>query len=161
MEIKIAEVQGLPGELLSLLDKPVVPYPLSQHKSNEVQAILCNQLAFQGSQLIGIDDLQSLGKIDLVVSQNRWLTNFVIDRYMMLIKPACEEKNVVVKTVSWEVFQRCKSCQVGQHLEKDEDTISLCDLILRPCNQPEVELWFLLAIFPKTKMVVVLDSLTG
>ena len=157
-------VQGLPDELLSLFDKPVVPYSLLQYKNNEVEAILCGQLAFEGSHLIGVDDLQCLGNNDLVilvVSDDRWLTNFIIDEYMMLIKSTCQEKSFVVKTVSWEVFQTCKSCQIAQHLEKDEDTFSLCDLILIPCNQPEVEHWFLRAVFPKKKMFVVLDSLTG
>ena len=92
-------VQGLPDELLSLFDKPVVPYSLPQYKSNEVQAILCGQLTFEGNQLQSIDDLQCLGNNDLVVSHDRWLTNFVIDEYMILIKSACQEKNVV-KTVS-------------------------------------------------------------
>ena len=96
-----------------------------------------------------------------MVSDDRWLTNFVIDEYMTLIKSTCQEKSFVVKTVSWEVFQTCKSCQIAQHLEKDEDTFSLCDLILIPCNQPEVEHWFLRAVFLKKKMFVVLDSLTG
>ena len=154
-------VQGLPDGLLSLFDKPVVAYSLPQYKSNEVQAILCGQLAFEGSHLISIDDLQCLGNNDLVESHDWWLTNFVIDEYLGLIKSACQENNVEVKTVSWEIFQTCKSCQIAQHLEKDEHSVSSCDLILIPCNQPEVEHWFLLAVFPKKKIVVILDSLTS
>ena len=121
-------VQGLPDELLSLFDKPVVPYSLLQYKNNEVEAILCGQLAFEGSHLIGVDDLQCLGNNDLVilvVSDDRWLTNFVIDEYMMLIKSTCQEKSFVVKLFHGRSFKHAKAVKLPSILRKMK-THSLC-----------------------------------
>ena len=146
----------MPDELLSLFKK--IPFCLPHYINTQVEAILKGQIVFRGSNLISMTDLQTLvGTLD---PQDKWLTNFVIDEYLKLIQSASQEKDVKVKTVSWEIFEKCESSLVVKQLQQDASPITQ-DLIVIPCNTIHSEHWFLLAALPKKKVVIVLDSLAG
>ena len=70
---------------------------------------------------------------------------------------ASQEKDVKVKTVSWEIFEKCESSLVVKQLQQDASPITQ-DLIVIPCNTIHSEHWFLPAALPKKKVVIVLDS---
>lgn len=104
-----------------------------------------------------MNDLQSLigNSVNL---QDKWLTNFVIDDYISLIQSASHDKDVKVQTVPWEIFEKGKSSLVAKHLQQDNESPFTQDLILVPCNPIHSEHWFLLAVLPKKKSVIILDS---
>ena len=148
--------QGIPDELYSLFEK--TPTCLPQYISTQVQAILKGQITFCGSNLIAMADMQSLvGNLD---TKDKWLINFVIDEYFKLIQSASQEKGIKVKTLPWEIFNKCESSLVAKHLQKDEFPF-IQDLIAVPYNPTHSDHWFLLAALPKKKIVIVLDSLAG
>ena len=96
--------QGIPDEFLSLFSKNL-PFSLPYYLSTQVQAIMKGLVVFSGCKLISLNDLQRLvGNEDN--PQGKWLTNFVIDEYFKLIQSASEGKNVKVKTLSWEIFEK-------------------------------------------------------
>jgi len=112
-------------------------------------------IVFSGSKLISLNDLQSLVGNENN-PQDKWLTNFVIDEYLKLIQSASEGKNVKVKTLSWEIFEKGQTLLVARCLQQDESPF-IQDLILLPCNTTHSKHWFLIVVLPK-KMVIALDS---
>jgi len=52
--------------------------------------------------------------------QDKWLTNFVIDEYFKVIQSASEGKNLKVKTLSWEIFEKGQDLLVARHLQQGE-----------------------------------------
>lgn len=150
--------QGIPDELLSLFTKNL-SFSLPYYLSTQVQAIMQGLIVFSGSKLISLNDLQSLvGNEDN--PQDKWLTNFVIDEYFKLIQSASEGKNVKVKPLSWEIFEKGQTLLVARHLQQDESPF-IQDLILLPCNTTHSKHWFLVVVLPKKKMVIALDSVAG
>lgn len=150
--------QGIPDELLSLFTKNL-SFSLPYYLSTQVQAIMKGLIVFSGSKLISLNDLQSLvGNEDN--PQDKWLTNFVIDEYFKLIQSASEGKNVKVKPLSWEIFEKGQTLLVARHLQQDESPF-IQDLILLPCNPTHSKHWFLVVVLPKKKMVIALDSVAG
>ena len=101
--------QGLCNELQPLF-KIKLPFFLPHYMGTQVDAILKGLIAFHGScNLISMDDLQSLvGNSDTGNTKDKWLTNFVTDEYFKLIQSAGQDKDVKVKTVSWELLKRAR-----------------------------------------------------
>lgn len=144
---------GIPEYLSNLLNQPPVEYPLPQYKINEVEAVLSNLIKFRGSVLIDPGDLKTLTNIHAINSQDKWLTNFVIDEYMNLIQSA---SHLRVKAMQWEIFEKSKTCLIAKDFQKSEfDTL---DLIVIPCNKRNIEHWSLLVVLPKKSIAAVLDS---
>ena len=106
---------------------------------------------------MNLDDLQSLfgnfGK-----QEDNWLSNFVIDEYLSLIQSSVSTK-INVLTLSWELFEKGKIDTMANYLTKKNALNQ--DLILIACDPVHSCHWYLLAVFPKEKLVVVLDSLVG
>ena len=109
--------------------------------------------------MIQNDDLNGLlgrGK----KSQDKWLSNFIIDEYLRLIQVTCAANNsLAVETLPWELFERAVGSLPVHRLLKGRNPLLLQDVVLVPCNTPESEHWTLLAVLPKEKSVVVLDSM--
>ena len=86
--------------------------------------------------------------------------NFIIDEYLRLIQVSCATNNsLVVETLPWELFERAVGSLPVHRLLKGRNPLLLQDVVLVPCNTPESEHWTLLAVLPKEKSVVVLDSI--
>ena len=140
----------LPSEISQKLSK-VVTFSLPQYKKPLLEAILLNDVAFGGSSLINLNDLMELsgrGKKDT----DKWLSNFVIDGYLKIIST---QASLVVKTLPWEKFEKCSVGEIARELS---DGFDESDLILVPCNQTLSEHWFLVAMYPKLRFIVALDS---
>jgi hypothetical protein len=146
---------GLPDEVAQILSKEVM-FSLPQHYSIIVDAILSYEVPFGGNPLISVQDLKELsGKGEKAT--DKWLTNFVIDEYLKIISTQSSSK---VKALPWEKFARCSEESVARELE-DGCGFENLDLILVPCNSSGSNHWFLVAVFPKLKIVVALDSLSS
>ncbi|CAH3183796.1 unnamed protein product [Porites lobata] len=92
--------------------------------------------------------------------QHKWLSNFIIDEYLRLIQVTCAANNsLAVETLPWELFERAVGSLPVHRLLKGRNPLLLQDVVLVPCNTPESEHWTLLAVLPKEKSVVVLDSM--
>ena len=74
---------------------------------------------------------------------------------MNLIKSFSDIK---VMAVSWEKFERNTSHAVAKHLKDEVSALSICDLVIIPCNKPNIEHWSLLVVLLKCKIAAVLDS---
>ena len=124
---------------------------------SRVDSIMSGLTSFGGGSLINLNDLQSLfGNFEK--QEDNWLSNFVIDEYLSLIQSSVSTKmNVLI--LSWELFEKRKIDTIANYLTKKNALNQ--DLILIPCNPVHLSHWYLLAVFPKEKLVVVLDSLVG
>ena len=72
----------------------------------------------------------------------------------------CAANNsLAVETLPWELFERAVGSLPVHRLLKGRNPLLLQDVVLVPCNTPESEHWTLLAVLPKEKSVVVLDSM--
>ncbi|CAH3182897.1 unnamed protein product [Porites lobata] len=92
--------------------------------------------------------------------QDKWLSSFIIDEYLRLIQVTCAANNsLAVETLPWELFERAVGSLPVHRLLKGRNPLLLQDVVLVPCNTPESEHWTLLAVLPKQKSVVVLDSM--
>lgn len=151
--------QGIPDELLVLF-KASTPFSLPHYISTQVDAVMNGLIPFSGSSLISVNHLQGLIG-NSTHPQGKWLSNFVIDEYMNLIKSASDDKGVKVKTLSWETFERGESSVSAEALTQDKESPFMQDVILVPCNPIRSDHWFLLAVLPKKKLVLVLDSKAG
>ena len=73
----------------------------------------------------------------------------------------CAANNsLAVETLPWELmFERAVGSLPVHRLLKGRNPLLLQDVVLVPCNTPASEHWTLLAVLPKDKSVVVLDSM--
>ena len=64
-----------------------------------------------------------------------------------------------IKTLSWETFEKGVGIVPSNRIVEDAKELLLQDAVLVPCNEPKCEHWTLLAVLPKKKLVMYLDSL--
>lgn len=128
------------------------------YMTTQVDAIVSGLITFCGSNLINENDIQGLiGNHQ--IAQDNWLSNFVIDNYLELVKLQCADKGIKVQTIKFEIFEKGSI----PFIVKKIDSCKLLeqDLILVPCNPTGSDHWFLLAVLPKKKCVLALDSLVA
>ncbi|PFX27318.1 Sentrin-specific protease 1 [Stylophora pistillata] len=128
------------------------PYNVPLHTSCLVDGILSGHIKFQGNGIIDDHDQKSLigGHRN---SKEKYLTNFVIDEYLSILKATSKK----VSVISWEVFHKF----VIKRIFAEKENLLTQDLILVPCNSTNTEHWYLLGVFPQTKVIAVLDSMAG
>lgn len=85
----------------------------------------------------------------------------VIEAYLHLIASTSISKGVKVEILEWEVFEKGFSKGAVKELLKGKAPLMEQDCILIPCNSGRSEHWFLLAVLPKEKQMLVLDSMAG
>lgn len=96
--------ERLPDEFCNLL-KQQNPMQLPYYMSTKVDAIVAGLNPFCGSALINESDIQ--GRIgNHVIPEQNCLSNFVIDGYLDLKKLSCNDKEVTVQTMKWELFEK-------------------------------------------------------
>lgn len=107
---------------------------------------------FKGRGIINKHDLDSLvgGHTN---SKDNYLTNFVIDEYLQILKATRED----VSVISWEIFERF----VVKKLLAEKENLLKQEIILVPCNSINSEHWFLTVVLPQEKLIAVLDSMPG
>ena len=147
---------GLPPHVRHKLDTCSIlsSYNLPLHSSCLVDGILSGHIKFQGNGIIDDNDLKSLtgGHAN---SEENYLTNFVIDEYLTILKATCTAKKVSV--ISWEVFEKCSV----KRIFAEKENLLKQELIIVPCNPANSAHWYLLVAFLQIRVIAVLDSLAG
>ena len=125
-----------------------------------VNAVLDDTIKFQGVSLISSEDLLALHGVPFPNDpRENWLSNFVIDEYLSLLRSECPKNGTSVETLLWEIFDKGVGNVSAKTLLKGKEELLLKDAILVPCSDPKEKHWVLLAVFPKKKLVMCLDSL--
>ena len=124
-----------------------------------MEMIVNEKLPFGGDPLITNADIRSLYGNSTSI-QGRWLSNFVIDGYLKLLKSSLHpSNNLKIEVLSWEEFQRSVGTRLIDTILQGKKKLLEQDLILTPCNTQGSLHWFLLVVYPKHQSIVVLDSL--
>ena len=122
--------------------------------------MLLQILPFDGPSIISGSDIEALLGGSSVEREN-WLSNFVIDQYLDLLKTEHSENNFRIKTIWWERFERAVGILPAKEIWKEEDPLCSFDLVFVPCNTLQSEHWFSLVVMPKQNQVLALDSMAG
>ena len=97
-----------------------------------IDCIATARIVFGGSStLINTNDLKSLhghGK----TSEDKWVSNFVIDRYLELLKQ--ESANVQMEVITWEKFEKGVGAVPAKQVLKGISNILNQDLLVIPCK---------------------------
>jgi hypothetical protein len=117
-----------------------------------VDAVFGGHIKFIGKGIISQGDLDSLAGGHKNKEDN-FLTNFVIDEYLQMIKTTREHASVF----SWEIFEKF----VVKKLLTSTENLLDQNVILVQCNLARSEHWFLLVVLPTEKLMVELDSMSG
>ena len=80
-------------------------FSLPHHLHCQINAVLDGLITFGGGNLLTCDDLKDLIG-NAKGSREKWVSNFVIDKYLKLVKSACAEKGAKVETLAWETFEK-------------------------------------------------------
>lgn len=99
----------------------------------------------------------SLYAVDRTSNKENWLSNFVIDLYLQLVKSEVQSTTLSVEVFTWEDFSCLVGNQPAQNIVQHKNEIMEQDLILIPCNTSLTKHW-LLAAYPKLKHIITLDS---
>ena len=149
----------LPQDLQLLFDVSK-PFSLPYHLQYRADAIAKGVLSFHGQSIISDTDLKALlGESS--VERDNWLSNFVIDNYLEIMRNKYSKDDFKIKTITWERFERAVGIVPAREIWKEEDSLWQQDIIFVPCNSFQSEHWFALAVIPKKKQVVSLDSKAG
>lgn len=126
-----------------------------------IDCIATGRIVFGGSSsLINTNDLKSLhghGK----TSEDKWVSNFVIDRYLELLKQASVSVQILMEVITWEKFEKGVGTVPAKQVLKGINNILNQDLLLIPCNIDSSRHWFLLVVQPPLQRVMVLSSAPG
>ena len=124
-----------------------------------IDCIATGKIVFGGSSsLINSNDLKSLHGHGNT-SEDKWVSNFVIDRYLELLKQA--SVNVQMEVITWEKFEKGVGTVPAKQVLKGFNNILNQDLLLIPCNIDSSRHWFLLVVQPPLQRVMVFDSMPG
>ena len=122
-----------------------------------IDCIATGRIIYGGSSSL-INDLKSLqghGK----TSEDKWLSNFVIDSYLELLKHASVD--IQMEVITWEKFEKGVGAVPAKQVLLGVNNILKQDLLLIPCNIDSSRHWFLLVVQPPMQRVVVFDSMPG
>ena len=148
---------GLPNKFTSVFSDICSELVVQPYNNLLLEMIVNDELPFGGSPLITSEDLRGLYGISSS-SQGRWLSNFIIDAYLGLLKATVNE-GLKVEVISWEQFERGVSNIPADTILQGQVLHGL-DLILVPCNSQMSKHWFLLVVYPKQRCIVTLDSMS-
>ena len=149
---------GLPKEFVSVLNNICPNFSVLAHNNLLIEMIVNGEIPFGGNSLINGADLNALyGRGPLSSSESKWLSNFVIDGYLELVK---SESGLKIEVLTWEQFDRGVGNKSAAEITKGKGPFLEQDMILVPCNPHSLH-WHLLAVYPSEKCILVLDSKSG
>ena len=149
---------GLPQSLNQTLAASAT-FSLPCYADPLVRLLVSDTNTFKGSSLIDQSNLRHLygnGKTD----EENFLSNFIIDEYLLLLQKASEADGLQTKVLRWEQFERGSLPMFTQLLQKNGE-VKEQDVILVPCSPIGSKHWSLLVVQPQQKLLAVLDSLPG
>jgi len=98
---------GLPKEFLTMLNNIFIEFAFAKHHNYLLQMILDEDIVFANGRylLTTVDDLKAVyGNSN--TAEKKWLSNFVIDAYLELIKSTAKKTNTEVENITWEEFEK-------------------------------------------------------
>lgn len=145
---------GLPSVIKAVLNE-CSTFQLPFFQKPLIECLAAGSIPFGGSSLISESDINGLignGQ----ASEDKWVTNFIVDSYLQLLKK--ESQQLKVEILTWEKFEKGVGAMSIQQLLQGR-TILDQDLVLVPCNVGNSKHWFLLVVEPKEKRIVAYDSM--
>ena len=95
-EIIIQIQQGLPDHIRAILNDHCTEFQTPPFSSLMAELIISEAIDFKGDRLIDIRDLKGLeGKA--AADESKWVTNFIVDAYLQLVKAESAQKGVKVE----------------------------------------------------------------
>ena len=150
---------GLPKEFVSVLNNTCPNFSVLAHNHLLIEMIVNGDVVFGGNGLITRADLEALYGSS-PSSEAKWLSNFVINAYLQLVKSMSSACGLKIEVLSWEEFERGVGNRPAAAIAKGKGQLLEQDIIFVPCNQQSLH-WYLLAVFPSRKCILVLDSKSG
>ncbi len=147
---------GLPKEFVSVLNDICPSFSVLAHNNLFIEMIVRGDIAFGGNGLITEADLEALYG-EGTSSESKWLSNFVIDAYLELVKSSAS--GLKIEALSWEEFERGIGKKPAVEIAKGRPLLEH-DIIFVPCNHNSLH-WYLLVVFPSKKCILVIDSMSG
>ena len=147
---------GLPNHIKECLNKECDEFELHPCGNFLVQLIMGEGVDFEGDSLIVMNDLKEL-EGNLPQDELKWLSNFVIDSYLKILK----SESAGVEVFGWEEFEKGVGKRKVEQLLQGKGNLLQQNAVFFPCNSPNSEHWFLGVVLPTEKSLVVLDSLPG
>ena len=147
---------GLPHNIRALLNNHCTEFQVPPYSSLLAELIVSKGIDFEGDPLIDTSDLERLdGKA--TEDEAKWITNFIVDSYLKLVKTASAQKGLCIEVFGWEEFEK----KPLKDLLTGKGDLLKQDAVFFPCNDTQSEHWFLGVMFPQEMCIVVLDSLPG
>lgn len=146
----------MPNHIKQCLNKECDEFELHPCGNFLVQLIMGEGVDFEGDSLIVMNDLKEL-EGNLPQDELKWLSNFVIDSYLKIVK----SESTGVEVFGWEEFEKGVGNRKVEQLLQGKGNLLQQNAVFFPCNSPNSEHWFLGVVLPMEKSLVVLDSLPG
>ena len=110
-----------------------VPFTFPWYKDPVVLALLEKTISSRGTDAVLIDnaDLRAVSGRYATCSQEKWLSNFILDSYLKLLSVSCVNDKMTV--IKWEIFEKHCETKIAANVLKN--TASQQDYIFVPCNQ--------------------------
>ena len=140
--------QGIPSPLHGKFQTSFPAFKTTKDADILVEMIVNGTITFEGNQLIDDSDLKALAGYS-TNDHEKWLTNFVIDEYLHIIKSHGDQR---VEIIKWEEFDKVPI----EHFLKNKENLLEQDMVFIPMNSSHH--WVLGVILPQAKSVVLLDS---
>lgn len=93
-----------------------------------------------------------------MAEEEKWPCNFVTDAYLHILKVKDSTLGMDIEVLSWEIFAKVVGERPANTITNEKLTDK--DIILVPCNSQKSKHWFLLAVFPLSKTILALDSMS-
>ena len=132
----------------------------AEHREPLLSCLLNGSVKFKGRSVLDDQDLQRLYGCK-PCDEDNYLTNFAIEAYLHLIANEGISNGMKVELFGWESFEKGFSQGPLQELVKGKAHLMEQDMILVLCNPGQSKHWFLLAVLPREKKIIVLDSKAG
>ena len=137
---------GLPNHVKECLNKECDEFELHPCSNFLVQLIMGEGVDFEGDSLIVMNDLKEL-EGNLPQDELKWLSNFVIDSYLKILK----SESAGVEVFGWEEFEKGVGKRKVVQLLQGKGNLLQQNAVLFPCNSPNSEHWFLGVVLPMEK----------
>ena len=156
----IIKIQHYIPQHLQLLFDVSKPFTLPYHLQYRADAVAKGVPSFHDHSIINDTDLKALFSQNSI-EKNNWLSNFVTDNYLEIMRNKYSMENFKIKTITWKRFEKAIDVVPTKQIWKEGDSLWQQVIIFIPCNSFQSEHWFPLAVIPKKKQVVSLNSKAG
>lgn len=101
-------------------------------------------------RVIQIIDANDLKELDRKAKGNDdwWITNFIADSYLQIVKTASAQKGLDVEVFHWEEFEKGMEKKQPKDLLRGKGDLLMQDVVFFPCNNSTSKHWFLGAVLP-------------